>query len=72
MKADSLGKLNYWLKDLLPPKLYLVVLSSEPGEPDKVNLFGLQKDLWKYFWEVLLVSYHMFLPHGGIVINVLA
>ena len=29
---------------MLPPKLYLVVfLSSEPGEPDKDNLFGLQK-----------------------------
>ena len=29
---------------LLPPKLYLVVfLSSEPGEPDKYDLFGRQK-----------------------------
>ena len=31
------------LRDILPPKLYLVVfLSSEPGELDKDNLFGLQ------------------------------
>ena len=29
---------------LLPPKLYLVVfLSSEPSEPDKDDLFELQK-----------------------------
>ena len=50
---------------MLPPKLYLVVfLSSDFGELDRVNLFGLQKDLWKYFWEVLVVSYHMFIPHG--------
>ena len=58
---------------MLPPTLYLVVfLSSELGEPDRVNLFGLQKDLWKYFLEVLVVLYHMFIPHGGVVINVLA
>ena len=58
---------------MLPPKLYLVVLlSSELGELDKDNLFGLQKDLWKYVWEVCVVLYHMFIPHEGIVINVLA
>ena len=57
---------------MFPPKLYLVdFLSSEPGELDKDNLFGLQRT-FSLASRKLVVLYHMFIPHGGIVINVLA
>ena len=50
---------------LLPPKLYLVVfLSSEPGEPEKDNLFGLQKTFGSFgregrhpSWNTTLLGY---------------
>ena len=55
-------------EDLLPPKLYLVVFYQ-------VSLVNQTKMICLDFRrpsEVLVVLYHMFVTHGGIVINVLA
>ena len=50
---------------MLPPKLYLVVfLSSEPGEPDKDNLFGLQKTFGSPFGKCLLYYITCSYPMG--------
>ena len=58
---------------MLPPKLYLVVFYQVIlVNQTRLTCSDFKKDLWKYFWEVLVVPYHMFIPHEGIVINVLA
>ena len=57
---------------MLPPKLYLVVFYQVSLVNQTRILVRTSEDLWKYFWEVLVVLYHMFIHHGGIVINVLA
>ena len=56
---------------LLPPKLYLVVF-------DQVSLVNRTRITCSDFGRPLVlllgslvVLYHMFIPHGGIVINVL-
>ena len=57
---------------MLPPKLYLVVFYKV----SLVNWTGITcSDLRRpldVLLEVLVLSYHMFIPYGGIVINVLA
>ena len=49
---------------MLPPKLYLVVLSSEPGEPDKDNLLGLQKTFGSTSGKCLLYYITCSYPMG--------
>ena len=51
---------------MLPPKLYLVVfLSSVPGEPDKDNLFGLQKTLSLASGKLCCTISHVHTPWGN-------
>ena len=57
---------------MLPPKLYLVVFY----QVSLVNRTGITCSDFRELSVLLpgsfVVSYHMFIPHGGIVINVLA
>ena len=53
---------------MLPPKLYLVVF-YQVSLVNQTNIFCSD---FTRLSEVLVVLYHMFIPHGGIVINVLA
>ena len=58
-----------------PVTTYVVLsgfLSSELGEPDKDNLFGLQKTFRRAFGKCLLYYITCSYPLGGVVINVLA
>ena len=51
---------------MLPPKLYLVVfLSSEPGELDKDNLFGLQKTFSLTSGKICCTISHVRTPWGN-------
>ena len=57
---------------MLPPKLYLVVFY----QVSLVNWTGLTCSDFREPSVLLpgsfVVSYHMFIPHGGVVINVIA
>ena len=66
---DFENKNKFWfIETLLPPQLYLVVFY----QVILVNWTRITCSDFKRPLEVLLVSYHMFIPHGGVVINVLA
>ena len=54
---------------MLPPKLYLVVLSSEPGELDKHDLFGLQKTFRIASRKCFFLSTTCSYPLGEVVIK---
>ena len=55
---------NLWA--VLPPKLYLVFfLSSEPGELDKDNLFGLQRTFSLAYGEIFCTMSHVHTPWGN-------
>ena len=54
---------------MLPPKLYLVVFFHQMSLVNRTRITCLD---FRRPLEVLVVLYHMFIPHAGIVINVLA
>ena len=60
------------IKEVLPPKLYLVVFY----QVSLVNWTGITYSDFRELSVLLpgssVVSYHMFIPYGGVVINVLA
>ena len=57
---------------MLPPKLYLVVF-YQVSLVNRTRITCLDfREPSVLLPESFIVSYHMFIPHGGIVINVLA